>query len=51
MDRLLSVADLLKERLFPSRLELPERQQRYYEGRVWTRQLPRQRTHALTYAY
>jgi len=50
MMKKLAVEDILRGRLFPSRIRLPERLERYYRRRTWTRLLPRQRTHRLLYA-
>jgi len=50
-NRPLEVLDILKERLFPSRVELPYRWSEYYAGRVLTRALPVNRKHELSYAY
>jgi hypothetical protein len=51
LDRPLRVADILGERLFPSRIALPERWRQYYGRLVTTAALPRQRRHDLKYAY
>jgi hypothetical protein len=48
--RRLSVAEILKERLFPSRVELPPRWADYYWRRVRTRVIANNREHRLTYA-
>lgn len=48
--RRLGVDEVLAERLFPSRVELPEDLREMYEERVPTRQLERMRTHELRYA-
>ncbi len=50
-DRLWSVGDLLKERLFRTRVTLPETWECYYDGRVETVSLERNRVHELSYAY
>ncbi len=50
-DRLWSVGDLLKERLFRTRVTLPEAWECYYDGRVETVSLERNRVHELSYAY
>jgi hypothetical protein len=47
----LSVKELLKGRLFPSLVVLPERLMRYYRREIGTRQIPNSRRHALGYAY
>jgi len=48
---LLSVDDLLRERLFPGRIELPRRWNMYYRGEIATRALPRNTRHRLRYAF
>ena len=50
IDRRLSVREVLSERLFPSRVELPEDLAEMYWERVPTRQLPRLRRHELRHA-
>ena len=50
LDHRLSGAELLKRRLFVSRIELPERWREYYGKTVSTRVLARQRRHELKYA-
>ena len=45
-----SVEEFLKERLFPSRIELPTRWKEYYARLVPTRAIPRGRKHLLKYA-
>jgi len=45
-----SVEELLKERYFPSRIELPKRWREYYAKTVVTRVIPNGRKHALKYA-
>jgi len=50
IDRLLTVPELLKRRLFPSRIALPERWQDYYFKEVPTRAVPKGTTHRLRYA-
>jgi hypothetical protein len=47
----LEVEELLKERLFPSMVKLPERLMVYYRRDVKTRQIPRGRRHRLRYAF
>lgn len=42
--------EILKERLFPSRIALPPRWARYYTRDVRTRAIPHNRTHRLRYA-
>jgi transposase-like protein len=49
-DQRLTLAGLLRERLLPSRIVLPERLERYYRGAIPTRRIPRGRTHRLRYA-
>jgi transposase-like protein len=48
--RKLTVRDVLKERLFVTRIGLPERWLLYYRGREVTRTLPNGREHRLRYA-
>jgi transposase-like protein len=47
----LKVVELLARRLFPSRVGLPARLQRYYERRIETRRIPNGRRHELRYAF
>jgi hypothetical protein len=47
----LQVPDLLKERLFRTRIELPRRWAEYYEAVVRTAALPHNRRHDLRYAF
>lgn len=47
----LSIKELLRRRLFPGRIALPLRWQKYYERGVWTRGLVRNRIHNLKYAW
>ena len=49
--RLLSVADVLHRRLFPSLVQLPRRLQLYYDREIETRQVPNGRRHRLGYTY
>jgi transposase-like protein len=49
--RALSASDVLAERLFRSRIELPPRWSQYYGRAVKTRAMPRQRRHELSYAH
>ena len=49
--RPLTVDDILKERLFRTRMDLPRRWSLYYDRRVHTRALAVNRTHDLRYAY
>jgi hypothetical protein len=46
----LTAEELLKERLFPGRIALPERWRRYYWGQVPTRRIPNCRPHRCKYA-
>ena len=50
IDHKVGVEELLKERYFPSRIELPRRWQEYYAKTVVTRAIPNGRRHALKYA-
>ncbi len=50
VDRALDVADVLRRRLFPSRLVLPERLAVYYRREIVTRRIPCGRQHQLSYA-
>jgi len=50
IDRALTVAEVLKERLFPTRISLPARLQDYYWRRIRTRRIRRCRVHALSFA-
>jgi transposase-like protein len=50
-DRILSWSELLAQRLFVTRMELPTPLDRYYWGRVPTRQIPNAREHRLRYAF
>jgi transposase-like protein len=47
----LSVEEVLSERLFPSRIGLPARLQRYYDRDTPTRRIPNGDAHRLQYAY
>jgi len=49
--RLWSVRDVLRERLFATRIALPERWRRYYERRIETAALSVNRVHDLKYAF
>jgi len=51
MDHHLTRSELLQERLFRTRCELPPRWAEYYDQRVETRAIERNRTHALKFAY
>ncbi len=48
--RPLTVAEVLAQRLFPSRVKLPARLRHYYFRRVPTRGIPRGRRHELRLA-
>jgi transposase-like protein len=50
-NRMLTVQDILSERLFRTRIELPESWSRYYEGEVETAALSVNRRHGLKYAF
>jgi hypothetical protein len=45
-----SISEILKQRLFPTRIEMPRRWQDYYWRRVPTRMYPRIQQHELKYA-
>jgi len=47
----LTASDILRHRLFVTRIDLPARWQPYYWGRVPTRCAPRGRAHRCTYAF
>jgi transposase-like protein len=51
VDRVLGVRDVLRERLFRTRIGLPESWSRYYEGGVETAALAVNRRHELKYAF
>jgi transposase-like protein len=51
LDRRLRVEDVLRERLFRTRMTLPPRWAEYYDRQVLTWALPRNRRHGLRYAY
>lgn len=51
MDRPLAIAELFGGRIFRTRCELPPRWAEYYDRRVETRALPRNRGHELKMAY
>jgi hypothetical protein len=51
LERALSVREVLKSRLFPSRIALPERLMGYYRREVATAAIPRPQRHRLTYAF
>ena len=46
-----TMQEVLKRRLFASRIDLPGVWQRYYERRVVTRRIPQSKPHALRYAF
>jgi hypothetical protein len=50
-EKCLRVVDIIRERLFVSRISLPGRWQEYYWSRIPTRALRTNRQHKLTYAY
>jgi transposase-like protein len=50
-DRILTWPDLAATRLFPSRIRLAEPLDRYYWGRIKTRQIPNGREHEARFAY
>jgi hypothetical protein len=49
-ERPIPIEELLGERLFPTRVELPEEWARYYWGEVLTRRIPNARRHRLKLA-
>ena len=49
--RKLRIDDVLRNRLFPSRIRLPERLRRYYVRDIVTRRIPNGRRHRLRYAF
>jgi hypothetical protein len=51
VDHKLSVREVLRHRLFASRIRLPDVWQRYYDRDVPTRRVPQAQRHRLTYAY
>ena len=51
LDRKLRVDDVLRKRLFPSLIQLPERLMRYYRREIVTRRIPNGRQHELRYAF
>jgi len=50
MSRMLTAAEVLAERLFPSRVRLPNRLEVYYRRETRTRMIPRFRRHRCVYA-
>jgi hypothetical protein len=51
VSRPLAVEEVLVRRLFPARIELPQRWQSYYRRDIPTRRLPRHATHRLKLAF
>lgn len=51
MEKPLEIADLLNERIFRTRQELPPRWSEYYDRKVKTRAIGRQQKHELRFAY
>ncbi len=51
VNRLLSVGDILRKRVFPAHVEMPERWRSYYDGEIETRCLPINKRHELKYAF
>jgi transposase-like protein len=51
LDRKITVREVLRERLFPVRIPLPEVWQTYYDREVPTRKVPNAVRHRLRYAY
>jgi hypothetical protein len=49
-DRPVPIRDLLRERLFPGRVDLPAEWARYYWGEVRTRRIANERRHRLKLA-
>lgn len=50
-ERAIPVDELVRQRLFPDRVALPEPWARYYRGELPTRRFPRERRHRLQLAY
>lgn len=50
LERALTAGEVLRRRLFPSRIPLPRRLLRYYRREIRTRCIPHGRTHRLAYA-
>jgi hypothetical protein len=50
VDRVLELGELLKQRLFPTRVALPRRWVHYYRKLLVTRAIPKGRKHRLKYA-
>lgn len=51
LEERLTVPELLRKRLFPARIRLPDRWREYYGRLVRTRELPSNRSHDLRYAW
>jgi hypothetical protein len=51
LERKLTVEDVLRERLFPSRIALPKRWERYYWREIETRRIANNRRHTKIYAF
>jgi transposase-like protein len=51
MERPISIEEVLAERLFPGRIELPDLWKRYYRREVPTRRIPHPATHRLKLAF
>jgi transposase-like protein len=51
VNKALTVAEVLRERLFPSRIRLPDRLAIYYRRETKTRMIPNSAVHCLRYAY
>jgi hypothetical protein len=51
VERRLGTPEILATRLFPSRIRLPARWQRYYDREIPTRRIPNGSRHRLRYAY
>lgn len=49
--RKLRIQDVLRQRLFPRRVRLPQRLMRYYRREILTRRIPNGRKHQLKYAF
>ena len=49
-ERRFTLEEVLKKRLFPSRIPLPERWDEYYRGKVTTREIANCSQHLLRYA-
>ena len=51
LDRKITAREVLRERLFPARIPLPDVWQTYYDREVPTRKVPNAVRHRLRYAY